>query len=802
MNMINDEPQITYWDAQASLTAYSIKRHGVSLLNCDAEPVQTPGCVQAHGALLVLRLADLHILQASDNAQAVLGHGVESLLDQPIAVVVGADGEKRVRAMLDTEPTERNPIHVFTLPAAPPHALPMDVTVHTIDGVAVLEFEVSSAAQRQAGLGSGAPPIQSAAPDYYALIKKSVGKLQLAEGLRPFCQVLADEIRLVTGMDRVMIYRFHADHHGEVFAESRIDSLEPWLGLHYPAEDIPKPARDIFSKTWIRPVPDITAELAEMVPLRNPDTGKPLDMTYCALRGVSVMYTEYLSNMGVTAGLTMPLRRGDFLWGLVACHHYGGPRSLPYELRAACEFLAQVASLQHQSVEDREHADYSRRLDEVNSQLVMVAARHNELGSIVENTEGAPGLLAAMQAGGAAVFDQNRWWHTGRTPGDKELNALSDWLRRRGSDAPDAALYVTDALSSEYPPGADFADVASGVLAASISHNGHKRVMWFRPELIQTINWGGNPHEKLMVAGPFGPRLTPRGSFELFSETVYQRALPWLKVEVDAASQLRMQLRELVINRAEMLAKLNSDLTIKNEELDSFAYVAGHDLKEPLRGIHKYAHQLLERAESFSADDSRRLESMMRLTIRMDSLLDSLLHFARVGREELLMEQVDLNAVVADAIEIVGSRSSDGCTDIKVVGELPVVICDHIGVREIFVNLLSNALKYNDKATPCIEVGAIAPGEIERRKGFPADLSTETVFYVADNGIGILPQHFAQVFKIFRRLHAREEFGGGSGVGLTIVRKLIERHRGRVWIESQPGQGTRVFFTLGKSGNE
>lgn len=798
MNRLNDAPQITYWDAQATAPAYSIKRHGVSLLNCDAEPVQTPGCVQAQGALLVLRLPDLSIVQASENAQSVLGHAASSILGQRIGLVVGVGGEERLRAMLATEPTDRNPIHAFTLPGVL-LTQPLDVTLHTIDGVAVLEFEVSSATERRAGGSAATAPFRSAAPDYYALIKKSVARLQSTEGLQPFCQVLADEVRLLTGMDRVMIYRFHADHHGEVYAESRIDALSPWLGLHYPAEDIPKPAREIFSRTWIRPVPDITAELSEMVPLRNPDTGKPLDMTYCALRGVSVMYTEYLHNMGVTAGLTMPLRRGDVLWGLIACHHYGGPRKLPYELRASCEFLAQVASLQHQAAEDREHADYRRRLVDVNSQIVMTAARDGDLASLAGGT---PGLLGAMQAGGAAVFDQNRWWRVGVTPDDEQLTALAKWLSERGSDAPDSPLYVTDSLATAYPPGAEFANVASGVLALSISHSGQKRVLWLRPELIQTLSWGGNPHDKPMATGPFGPRLTPRRSFEIFSETVSQRALPWKGVEIDAAGELRTQLRELVISRAELLAQLNSDLMRSNEELDSFAYVASHDLKEPLRGIHKYAHQMLERVDTLSGDDGRRLEGVMRLTIRMDSLLDSLLHFSRVGREELMMEPVDLNAVLADAIEMIGSRTTDSQSEIVMPRRLPTVLCDRIRVREVFVNLLSNALKYTDKAVPRIEVGAILPSEVTQRKSFPPDLAMETVFYVADNGIGIAPKHFAQVFKIFKRLHAREEFGGGSGVGLTIVRKLVERHRGRVWLESIPGQGSQFFFTIGSPNHD
>ena len=625
--------------------------------------------------------------------------------------------------------------------------------------------------------------------------KKTVSRLQAVDTLLQFCQLLADEVRQLSGMDRVMIYKFHADGHGEVFAESREAHLPPWLGLHYPAEDIPKPARDIFSRTWMRPVPDIAGELAEMVPLVNPVSSKPLDMTFCALRGVSVMYTEYLQNMGVSAGLTMPIRRGEMLWGLIACHHYSGPRHVPYQLRAACEFLAQIGSLQHQAAEDKENAAYRLKLEEVNQRLVTMAAQEGGLASM---TDGTPTLLEAMDAGGAALYHRERWWRVGRTPDEAQLEALGAWLvGRLESDSLLSPLYATDSLVKDYPAGVAFADVASGVLAAPLSRSGENLMLWFRPEAIETVNWGGNPHDKPTVTGPNGPRLTPRRSFELFSESVRQRALPWKQVELDAAARLRTLIMELVITRAERLAGLNADLARSNEELDAFAYVASHDLKEPLRGIHKYAHQLMENAAQSGDDERRKLDGLMRLTLRMDSLLDSLLHFSRVGREELTLEKVDFNELLAEAIEMIGSRTTDGRSEIVTPRPLPPVWCDRVRFREVLVNLLSNALKYNDKDFKRVEVGYLEPGRQDERAGFPVEVAGQTVYYVRDNGIGIQPKHFEQVFKMFKRLHGREEFGGGTGAGLTIVRKLVERHRGQVWPESGPGAGTTFYFTLG-----
>ncbi|GAA4015728.1 ATP-binding protein [Actimicrobium antarcticum] len=773
---------------------YSTKRHGFSINNCESEPIRTPGCIQAHGALLVLRCSDLSVLQASENTLAILGHKPLDLLGHSVAAVVNEEGAIRLRSMLATEQTDRNPIYAFTLPANDEVAA-LDVTLHTIDGAAILEFEAAVRSQRAAGTMPHSLS-QNANPDYYSFIKKSVTRIQTADTVQEFCQALAEEVRVLSSLDRVMIYKFHPDNHGEVVAESRLSHLVPWVGLHYPAADIPKSARDIFAKTWIRPVPDMHCELAEMIPRANPDTGQPIDMIHCALRGVSAMYTEYSKNMGVAASLTMSLRRESVLWGLIICHRYSGPSHVPYELRAACEFLAQVASLQYRAVEDRENATYRLRLEEVNQKLLSIAAQEGGLASM---TDGEPSLLSAMHASGAALFHRDRWWRVGSTPTESQLEALGQWVvGRLDVGAIVSSVYVTHSLATDYPAGAEFADVASGVLAAPLSRSGQNLMMWFRPEVEKTVNWGGNPHDDTPAADPGDTLVRPRHSFEPFSESVFRHATPWLEVEIDAVSRLRALIMELVIVRAERLAGLNADLARSNEELDAFAYVASHDLKEPLRGISKYAHQLME-AGSPDEDDKRKLEGLLRLTLRMDSLLDSLLHFSRVGREELTLENVDMNDVLGDAMEMIGSRTSDGRTQIVAPRRLPPAMCDRVRVREVLVNLLSNAVKYNDKADKRVEVNYVGAHEASLRRTFPPGSEGQTVYYVRDNGIGIASRHFEQVFKMFKRLHGREEFGGGTGAGLTIVRKLVERHRGQVWIDSIAGEGSTFFFTTSRS---
>lgn len=715
--------------------------------------------------MVVLRFEDLSIAQVSENVSAHFGIDAQTLLNSPVSTLIGVEGQERLISFSRQETLERNPLYFITLPVL---TLTYDLLVHRQGDLLVVEFEPTAYTTE-------------IPPDYYGMVKGSVSRLQDAKSVAEFCSIVAEEVRRVTGIDRVMVYKFHPDYHGEVVAEHKRDDLSPWLGLHYPAEDIPRPAREIFKKIWVRPLPDAASPVVEMFPLANPDTGRALDMTHCSLRGASVMYTEYLSNMGVAASLTMSLLVEGELWGLIACQHQT-PTAFPYQIRSACEFLAQVASLQLRSVEQRESFEYRLKIEEVQNRVITNASQES---SLIPLTDSTPNLLDPMDATGVAVFHGNRWWRLGATPTETELDGLKEWLAGRpeflSSSKP---VYATDSLVREYPAAETFAEIGSGLLAIPLSRQKSAYVLWFRPETIQTVNWGGNPHDKPLVTGPHGPRLTPRKSFEIFTESVKHRSHAWKRVEIDSALRFRILIMELVVSRAEQISELNENLMRTNEELDAFAYVASHDLKEPLRGISKYAHQLMAENEMEESERRAKLESMQRLAIRMDSLLDALLHFSRVGRATISLYDVDLNEVLDDALEMVSARRQEIPTQIKVPRALPTIPCDRMRVREIFVNLISNAMKYNDKSQREIEIG------------FEEGTDGNRVFYVADNGIGIEPQHFEVVFKIFKRLHGTNAFGGGSGAGLAIVHRLVSQHRGNVWLESIPGNGTKFSFTL------
>lgn len=245
-----------------------------------------------------------------------------------------------------------------------------------------------------------------------------------------------------------------------------------------------------------------------------------------------------------------------------------------------------------------------------------------------------------------------------------------------------------------------------------------------------------------------GTRLTPRLSFDMSQEEVRGRSLPWSRIETDAAVRLRLSIVDLVPSRAAELAEINVRLARSNEELDAFAYLAGHDLKEPLRAIHRNACCLMEEGSSglpLSADATARLDAVLRLTVRMDNLLDALLHMAQVGRLSLDLEDTPIAAVLVEALEIMGARLIDSGVEIRVPQPLPSMRCNRIRVREVLSNLITNAVKYNDKTDPWVEIGYIDAQNLEqavaRPLSAPADTTGQTIFYVRDNGIGIESRH-------------------------------------------------------------
>lgn len=236
------------------------------------------------------------------------------------------------------------------------------------------------------------------------------------------------------------------------------------------------------------------------------------------------------------------------------------------------------------------------------------------------------------------------------------------------------------------------------------------------------------------------------------------------------------------------LKKYTEALEHSNRELDDFVYIISHDLKEPVRGMHGYAQFILEDYGSSLDDEGKsKLNSLIKMSKRMDDLIDKLLYFSRLERTELDCTDIDLNSEVSDIIDLSEPFLIEHNAEIILDNELPKINCDQIRAGEIFRNLITNGIKYNDQKNKEIHVGVI--------NNHP-DYPDQNVFYIKDNGIGIPQKHYESIFKIFKRLHGRDAYGGGTGSGLAIVKKVISQHHGKIWLESEVGKGTCFYFTL------
>lgn len=737
----------------------------VDLSNCDREPIHIPGSIQPHAVLLVLQEPALKILQVTANVADLLGQQPENLCGQPLDRVLQPMDLAYLKDQILGKPLDAAPHYLPPLTAGD-KGLVFEGLVHRHQGVLIMELE------RWPDHGS------QVHEEIYASLKHTLAHLQGTHGVVDFCQRAAEHVRRFTGFDRIMVYRFAEDDSGHVIAEARREELESYLGWHYPASDIPKQARELFKRSQLRLNPDVRYRPVPLVPHLRPDTAAPLDMSYCVTRSMSPIHAEYLQNMGVDASMSISIVIADKLWGLFACHHYS-PRYVSHSARMACEFLAHMLSLQVGGKETEEQNDYAHQLQKLHRTLADSLARHAEFQTAVIDSAGT--TFCGVHGGGSALLFNDVVHLRGKTPGEEVVRQLGALLAAKI----DAPVWATYSLGEHFPAMAPHAATAAGALVARLSRQSPSYLLWFRPEEAQLVSWAGDKH-KPMESGPLGDRLTPRKSFALWQEEVLGRSAPWLTCEIDLARMLRQSILETEVRRAEQLVKLNSELDERNRQLDSFAYVASHDLKEPLRGINNFSNFLLEDcADQLDEQGLAYIRTMMRLTTRMETLLDSLLYYSRLSRADLSSRPLDMNAAVADAMELLVARIQESGAQIEVKGPLPVVRGDADRLGEVFSNLISNAIKYSDKKPPQIEIG--------HRQASPED---PPVFYVKDNGIGIAPEHQKLAFQIFKRLHGRDAYGGGVGAGLTIVRRIIERHGGSIWVESAIGQGSTFYFTL------
>jgi len=729
------------------------------LANCADEPIRFPGAIQPHGLLLTLSEPALRIIQVSANVETLLGRAPEPLIGQPLHELIGLEHCAQVLEALQRDAQADAPPLYFRL-----NGTAFEGLLHRHQDVLILELEIH---------------VENFQPRNVAGVKTHLGRmlqrLQAATSLQALYDISVKEIQAMTGYDRVLIYRFEEEGHGQVIAEASDPSMEVFNGLFFPASDIPEQARELYRTNWLRIIPNADYQPVPLVPKLRPDTQQPLDLSFATLRSVSPIHCQYMKNMGVLSSMSISLLKGDKLWGLISCGNRQ-PLHVPHELRMACQTIGQVLSLQISAMEALE---LSRQRDEKLEALAqlnqaMIDSPQNVFDGLAQQPER---LMALTGAGGIAIIEDKQLHRYGNCPEPEDIRALHKWLQERGEP-----VFASHHLSSVYPPAAQYQQVASGVLALSLPKPVENGVLWFRPEAKENISWSGDPRKPLdLENSDAGLRLRPRTSFEIWKVEMAGISVKWSHGDLFAANDLR---RSALENDLARQVRREQEAVRAREELVA---VVSHDLRNPMTVISMLCGMMQKAFSSDGAHTSRRIstaiDTMQQATARMNTLLEDLLDTSKIdaGRYTISPQPLEVVHIFEEAQSLLTPLAQD--KDISISFEADPDLRIHADPERLFQvlsNLVGNAIKFTPRLGT-VGVHATTVGD-------------EIVFTVRDSGEGIPKEHLPHVFD--RYWTVKEGNPTGTGLGLYITQGIVEAHGGRIVAESEPGRGSEFRFTV------
>jgi len=724
--------------------------------NCHQEPINRPVEIQQQGHMLVLDYSDgsygLHAI--SRELPELLGYTVDDLwpmdIDRWLPSAISCAISENITA--DYEPLSAKPgIYL--------NDVEYDVVHHRYAGKTVIELE----------------PLADVQVDAQTLISaaNSIGCIDTLDQLYSFVTEL---IANAYGYDRVMIYQFEEDKHGVVVGESKIDSLEPFLGLHYPESDIPQIARDLFLKMRSRMITNISNPTCPL--LFKPALGRSpeyLDLTYSQLRAISPIHVEYLSNMNVAGTMTLSIVVNDQLWGLVACHH-GKGHQVTYESRELATVVAGLVAKRIGELQQQTRASVIQRSQENETRFInqIKVSDHYR----IELIEQASSLIHLCEADGCALITIDECEHTqGLSLPESSLIEVRDWLVEKGHDE----VYSTANFQQDVPVIAEQQHGIGGMLAVCVSAFSKSYLFWFRAPISQSVNWAGDPGKSYTIEylDNGEVKLNPRQSFAKWLQVIEGCSRSWDSAEMAMADRVRHEIfKKELTHTAAAIARSNSEFL-------QLTYSAAHDLQQPLRTQANYLELIQEALQVKDFDELQLFASRAEVaTTRMKNLVDDLLSYASIGSESK-RELVDLQMLMDEVVEDSGVLIKESGALVE-YEKLPEIRGDKRKLHQLVANLVSNALKYAKPGVPPeVSVSTHRDGSY-------------TVLSIRDNGIGISEEHQVRIFHMFQRLHDSKEYVG-TGIGLAICKKVAESLDASIEVNSKLGEGATFMVRFHNS---
>lgn len=748
----------------------------VTIDNCSSEPIATPGAIQPHGFMVVATLPDLRILQLSQNFESALGFSLNQHLGKSIDSVLAAGMMPLLQAFLAIE--SHKPLVPLPLSLRRAHGEPISVSclAHPAGDFLILEFEPD---YEQEDLIAA----MAHALELSTVLQSALAELQVVESLPEVLNVCVKEIEKITGFDRVMVYKFDQDWHGEVMAESLSEARESYLGLHYPASDIPAQARELYKRNVTRMIADVAYNSVALEPRINPATDKPLDMSDCLLRSVSPMHVEYLQNMGVHATLTISLKVNGELWGLIACHNYQ-PKYLSLKIRSVCEIFGKLVALR--ILEDTE-SEKNRVKDYCMSAFAdlfkAIAVDNGDVKGAFQMH--GQTLMSQFDCIGVALVTDSELICFGATPGDSQLLTCAAWL-----SCQELSLLSSNHLIADLEGNARFFDLGgdfAGLLAVRTGLVDNQWLLLFRHKKIQAITWAGNPVKNAFIdssaSAPGQMLLQPRRSFALWREEVKDQSLPWTDAQITMAAYLRAQIIDLTRSGLHLL-KVRSEAVQK--ERDDFVAALAHDLRLPVGGALRmlefiHSGRLGQSLPQFSDTLALLIDSHKQLLERIKSILIGYQFSEPSGAVNT--ERTELVGLIGAAVN--NSRPAALAAETAIVEDYcrPCFVNGNFDcLARVVENLLSNAIKYSTEPNK-VKVSLTSTG-------------SEALICVEDSGIGVAKDDIAYLFQRYWRARSGSTQPIGSGLGLFVCKQVVEAHKGSLWCESELGVGSKFFVRL------